>query len=212
MRSAEELLARLVVLVVAIAPFAGAAAVAAAEPAPAPVGGHALDDDGDDDDDDGDRGRGRGGDDDDDDRDDPPPEPAAPAPPAPAPAAPAPAPPTPPAPIPPARTPPVAAVDLVRPGLLTPAAGRVLGGLRPTLRWRHARDGVRLYNVQVFNRRRKVLSAFPTELAYRIPPGRLAPGRRYVWRVWPYRARGGYTPGPLALSWFATPARRGPAR
>src|SRR5690606_25464353 len=85
-----------------------------------------------------------------------------------------------------------------------------VGSLRPTLRWRHHGRGVRLYNVQVFLRGRKVFSVFPTSRHYRVPARRLGPGRRYVWRVWPYRIGRGYAATPLAVSWFATP-RRDPA-
>jgi hypothetical protein len=66
---------------------------------------------------------------------------------------------------------------------------------------------VLIYNIQVFNRGKKVMSVFSRGRAYRVPSGRLAYGRRYIWRVWPYMARGSYTARPLALSWFATPPR-----
>jgi|GEM_PF-4755156 len=135
---------------------------------------------------------------------------AAPAPapaPVPAPAPPAagaegvPAPPAVRAPLPPGLRRLVSAAHLVR-----PARGAAVG-VRPVLRWRDGRRGVRLYNVQVFTadgRPRKVLSVFPRGRAVRLPAGALQPGRRYLWRVWPYLASGRYTARPLAVSWFAT--------
>jgi len=92
---------------------------------------------------------------------------------------------------------------------LRPAAGTTVATRRPLLRWT-ARRGARLYNVQVFRMRgtrvTKVLSAFPRANRLRVPAGRLAPGHRYIWRVWPYVGRG-YVARPLGLSWFAV--RRG---
>lgn len=162
------------------------------------------DDDADGDDDDGDDdGRGNG-------RTFPVTAPQAPAPPAPtAPAAPTPAPRAQPGTAPGTTTPgpPAAARAPIRKHLLTPTAGRVVGGLRPLLRWRGGPTRVRLYNVQVFLGSRKVMSVFPRGRSVRIPAKRLAPGRRYVWRVWPYMASGDYTARPLGLSWFATPSR-----
>jgi len=115
------------------------------------------------------------------------------------------------APAPPAAEPrrpaPIAARHLVRPDRMRPVLGRVVGRLRPTLRWRHRGRGVRIYNVQVFLRGEKVLSAFPASRYYRVPAGHLLPGRRYVWRVWPYTTRSGYPARPLGVSWFATPGR-----
>ena len=143
--------------------------------------------------------------------DDPPP-PAVPAPPmtptAPV-APPVPATPAPPVAAPPARpTSPVSLRYLIGRHLLRPAAGTVLGGLQPTLRWRGGPARADLYNVQIFSATGvKVLSAFPSSRAFRLPPRRLAPWRRYVWRVWPYSRAHGYTRKPLALSWFATPSR-----
>ena len=92
--------------------------------------------------------------------------------------------------------------------LLSPAPGTLLGGLQPTLRWRGGPARVDLYNVQIFSATgQKVVSAFPRRRSFRVPAKRLAPGRRYVWRVWPYARGHGYTRKPLALSWFATPSR-----
>jgi hypothetical protein len=89
---------------------------------------------------------------------------------------------------------------------LRPRAGTVLGTRRPLLRWT-ARRGARLYNVQIFRLRgsraiTKVYSAFPRSNRLRIPRGRLAPGQRYVWRVWPY-VGSRYTRAPLGLSHFS---------
>jgi hypothetical protein len=67
---------------------------------------------------------------------------------------------------------------------------------------------VDLYNVQIFSATgRKVVSAFPRSRAFPVPARRLAPGRRYVWRVWPYTRAHGYTKRPLAISWFAIASR-----
>jgi hypothetical protein len=147
------------------------------------------------------------------DRENPPP-PTAPAPPlattTPAPTAtPDPTAPAPPVAAPPARPrSPVALRYLVGRHLLRPGPGTVLGGLQPTLRWRGGPAGVDLYNVQIFSATgAKVMSAFPARRTFRIPPKRLAPGRRYLWRVWPYTRANGYTKRALALSWFATPSR-----
>ena len=171
------------------------------------------DDDDDDDDEDEDDGADNSGPGNARDRVAPPP-PVAAAPPttptAPAPAVPpVPAAPAPPVAAPPARpTSPVSLRYLVGRHLLLPAAGTVLGGLQPTLRWRGGPARADLYNVQIFSAAGvKVMSAFPSARAFRLPPKRLAPGRRYLWRVWPYTRAHGYPKKPLALSWFATPSR-----
>lgn len=96
--------------------------------------------------------------------------------------------------------------------LLKPRAGASFAALRPTLRWK-PRRGTVLYNVQVFRldgmRLRKVLSAFPRVTRYRVPKNRLKRGQRYVWRVWPYLGRAkGFTPRPLAVSFFDVRPRR----
>jgi hypothetical protein len=176
-----------------------AAAVGAAPPGAQPLADASSlphDDDGErDDEDDGER-------DDEGDGEDAGPAAEAPAPP------PVPAPPAPPAPATPAAPPAVQAIArmLVRPGLLSPVAGRRVGGLRPVLRWRGAPGGTQYFNLQVFTPGgRKVHSAFPRGRALKLPAGVLRPARRYVWRVWPFRARGGYTAGPLGISWLATP-------
>jgi hypothetical protein len=88
---------------------------------------------------------------------------------------------------------------------LRPAAGRNVTAPRDlTLRWR-PRAGARLYNVQMWvvegTRLRKFVSRFPREASFRVPAGALSPGHRYVWRAWPYLARG-YAKAPVGLSWF----------
>jgi hypothetical protein len=87
--------------------------------------------------------------------------------------------------------------------LLSPAAGRRVRTLRPLLRWR-PRAGADVYNVQIFvleDRARKVFSAFPRGPRMRVPANKLAPDRRYVWRVWPHVA-GRYPRQPIGLSFF----------
>lgn len=87
---------------------------------------------------------------------------------------------------------------------LLPRAGARLATRRPLLRWR-AHSSAQLYNVQVFRLRgataTKVLSAFPRATRFRVPARRIAAGGRYVWRVWPYLAKG-YPDRPLGLSYF----------
>lgn len=87
---------------------------------------------------------------------------------------------------------------------LLPRAGARLGTRRPLLRWR-AHSSAQLYNVQVFRLRgakaTKVLSAFPRSTRFRVPAKKIAAGDRYVWRVWPYLAKG-YPDRPLGLSYF----------
>lgn len=89
--------------------------------------------------------------------------------------------------------------------VLRPRPGAALKR-RGVLRWRRA-GAATVYNVQVFRiagtRYRKVLTAFPRGTTLRMPPRRLVPGQRYVWRVWPYvgkRAR--YSRAPMGISWF----------
>ncbi|MBJ7457367.1 MAG: hypothetical protein JHC74_15045, partial [Thermoleophilia bacterium] len=87
---------------------------------------------------------------------------------------------------------------------LLPRAGARVGTRRPLLRWR-AHSSAQLYNVQVFRLRgvkaTKVLSAFPRSTRFRVPAKKIAAGDRYVWRVWPYLAKG-YPDRPLGLSYF----------
>lgn len=88
---------------------------------------------------------------------------------------------------------------------MRPRVGAVVG--RATvLRWAHTR-GAAVYNVQVFRITAsggyaKVASAFPRRNRFAL---RLAPGERYVWRVWPYMRRtGAYRSTPVGVSWFRT--------
>jgi hypothetical protein len=90
---------------------------------------------------------------------------------------------------------------------LGPVAGSLVRTLRPVLRWRGRPGGTTLFNVQIFDRRGKVLSAFPRGLRYRVRPGVLRPGTSYVWRVWPYRGRLGYAIRPFGVSTFRTAPR-----
>jgi hypothetical protein len=87
---------------------------------------------------------------------------------------------------------------------LLPRAGARLATRRPLLRWR-AHSSAQLYNVQVFRLRgakaTKVLSAFPRSTRFRVPAKKIASGDRYLWRVWPYLAKG-YPERPLGLSYF----------
>ena len=89
---------------------------------------------------------------------------------------------------------------------MTPKKGKVLGTLRPILRWR-ATKGAVLYNIQIVDLNppsRKVVSAFPKKPAYRVPPKRLKQGHRYAWRVWAYRGKKkGYVKVPMT-TWFDT--------
>jgi hypothetical protein len=90
------------------------------------------------------------------------------------------------------------------PRLLAPAPGARVGA-PPVLRWTKVRSA-RYYNVQLFRRGRKLLSAWPTQPHLKLDrrwrfEGRrftLKPGRRYRWMVWPGRgdrSRNDY--GPL---------------
>jgi hypothetical protein len=93
---------------------------------------------------------------------------------------------------------------------LRPRAGAVLTSKRPVLRW-PARRAAHLYNLQIFRLRgasiTKVVSAFPRLNRFRVPARRLAFGDRYVWRVWPFLARG-HTVRPLGVSFFDVRRRR----
>ena len=80
---------------------------------------------------------------------------------------------------------------------LRPRAGLVVRTRTPLLRWKKGPRGTTLYNVQIFRLARgaggrqaaikKVLSAFPRGLAFRVPARTLKPRNCYVWRVWPWR-------------------------
>jgi hypothetical protein len=89
-------------------------------------------------------------------------------------------------------------------GALTPRAGASFTALRPTLRW-PARRGADLYNVQVFSvvgeKLTKVVSSFPRNNFFKLPPNRLKPNTRYIWRVWPY-INGSYPNQAIGVSYF----------
>ena len=55
------------------------------------------------------------------------------------------------------------------------------------------RDGVVYYNLQVFQRGKRVLVAWPRTASYRFPADKLQPGT-YVWFVWPALGRFHSTP------------------
>ncbi|MFN8122958.1 MAG: hypothetical protein U0237_11075 [Thermoleophilia bacterium] len=112
---------------------------------------------------------------------------------------------TPPAPVPAGTQGRPAAPKVRNARVLRPSPGSRLPR-RGVLRWRRS-GAATLYNVQVFRisgtRFVKVLSAFPRGTSLRMPPRRLVPGQRYVWRVWPYLgARGRYAAAPMGISWF----------
>lgn len=92
------------------------------------------------------------------------------------------------------------------PRRLRPRAGVRIPTLRPVLQWRRGPRFTMLYNVQVFEIRGrrvvKVKSAFSRNTQWRVPPRTLKKGRRYAWRVWPYRGLRGYTRKPLGISYF----------
>lgn len=97
-----------------------------------------------------------------------------------------------------------------RPRTLNVAALRPRVGLKvptrtPLLRWTKRR-GATLYNVQIYWLRgrsaTKVASLFPRGGNVRVPKGRVAYGKTYIWRVWPYMG-GRYTSRPLGLSYFS---------
>ncbi|HZD88321.1 MAG TPA: hypothetical protein VE088_09970 [Gaiellaceae bacterium] len=89
------------------------------------------------------------------------------------------------------------------PPLLTPRKGAKVHG-RTTLRWRPVSKAA-YYNVQLWHRRAKVLSVWPTRSRFRVRRTwtylgrreRLAPGR-YTWYVWPgYGPRKKHRYGPM---------------
>jgi hypothetical protein len=86
---------------------------------------------------------------------------------------------------------------------LTPAAGALIGQTQPTLRWKRPR-GPRpfLYNLQVFEGSRKVVSVFPKGESFRIPARKLRRGHHYFWRVWPFQRSGSFTRRPVGVSEF----------
>lgn len=126
------------------------------------------------------------------------------------------APATPSAPVAPARVAGTAtssrpAIATVLAKLSLPREGATVKQARPVLRWpRHA--GATLYNVQIYRingtKFVKVASRFPRTNQLRLPAKVIAPGQRYLWRVWPYiGARKRYTVKVKAQSWFTAAAR-----
>ena len=112
---------------------------------------------------------------------------------------------------------PVARTIPFRPRTLNAAALRPRVGLKvptrtPLLRWTKRKDAA-LYNVQIYWLRgrnaTKVASLFPRGGNVRVPRGRVAYGKTYIWRVWPY-VKGRYTTRPLGLSYFSV--KKAPAR
>ena len=95
---------------------------------------------------------------------------------------------------------------ILYPRRLKPRAGVRIPTLRPVLQWRRGPRFTMLYNVQVFEIRGrrvvKVKSAFSRNTQWRVPPRTLKKGKRYAWRVWPYRGLRGYTKKPLGISYF----------
>lgn len=117
----------------------------------------------------------------------------------------------------PATTPAVSRPAPFRPRTLNVAALRPRIGLKvptrtPLLRWTKRKDA-RVYNVQIYWLRgksaTKVASLFPRGGNVRVPRGRVAYGKTYIWRVWPY-VNGRYTTRPLGLSYFTV--RKAPGR
>lgn len=95
---------------------------------------------------------------------------------------------------------------------LRPRVGLTVPTRTPLLRWTKRKDA-RLYNVQIYWLRgknaTKVASLFPRGGNVRVPRGRVAYGKTYIWRVWPY-VNGRYTTRPLGLSYFSV--KKAPAR
>jgi hypothetical protein len=65
---------------------------------------------------------------------------------------------------------------------LRPLSGSFVSAA-PLLAWKPTK-GASYYNVQLFRNGKRVLVAWPSQPAYRIPAGTLLPGT-YVWYVWP---------------------------
>ena len=88
-----------------------------------------------------------------------------------------------------------------RANLMTPKKGAVLRTLRPLLEWKRVK-GATIYNIQIFDGSKKIVGAFARAPKYRVPPGRIRPGRRLTWKVWaaigPKRR---YVARPM-ISWF----------
>ena len=51
-----------------------------------------------------------------------------------------------------------------------------------------------------------MLSVFPRTTSYRVPKGKLKPGKTYLWRVWPYLGKK-YAKSPIGVSYFITASK-----
>jgi hypothetical protein len=69
------------------------------------------------------------------------------------------------------------------PSALLPATGSTLGG-SPNLSWRGVAKAT-YYNVQVFQGKTRVAVGWPRGTSFRVPAGKLAKGKTYIWYVWP---------------------------
>jgi hypothetical protein len=74
---------------------------------------------------------------------------------------------------------------------LRPTTGSAVN-TAPRLTWK-AQAAAAYYNVQLFHNGSRVLTAWPAQAAFAIPPGKLLPGT-YVWFVWPAFKRGSAPP------------------
>jgi hypothetical protein len=94
---------------------------------------------------------------------------------------------------------------------LWPTAGARLTTSRPLLRWARGPRRTVAYNVQIWQYPglRRVLSAYPSGRVLKVGAGVLRPGRRYVWRAWPYMRGARYAPAPVGVSFFQIVARPG---
>jgi hypothetical protein len=87
--------------------------------------------------------------------------------------------------------------------LLRPKAGAKIRDVTPTLQWMRRPKGAKVFNVQVFQGTKKILSRFPTSQRFTVPKGVLKRGKRYIWRVWPYFGpKRGYPKAPLGMSYL----------
>ena len=88
--------------------------------------------------------------------------------------------------------------------LMTPKAGTNLTSLRPLLRWRKIVPGTTLYNIQIYDGKRKVASFFPRGTKALVPKNKLKAGKRYVWYVFSYVAKKKAYSTRMMTSWFET--------
>src|SRR5262249_47002908 len=109
---------------------------------------------------------------------------------------------------------------------LWPVAGAGLATRRPVLHRARGPEGPGAYNIEIWQYPglKRVLSAYPSGTTLKVRAGVLEPGRRYVWRAWPYMRGARYAPAPVGVSFFqivpragrgpppATDARHGAAR